>query len=111
MKKRSGPLNLLELRPERLFLWEDGPEGNIVVLIPKFRHPWLGWLQERLANKYFRLKLDAFGSHVWRACDGIANVGTIAESFRESFGEVPELYERIGRFLGQLERGNLVRMK
>ena len=111
MKRRSEQLNLLELQPVRLFEWEEGEDGNVVVLVPKFRHPWLQWLQERLKNKYFRIKLDAFGNHVWRACDGKTKVATIAESFRDSFGDVPELYERIAKFLGRLERDGLLRMK
>ncbi len=111
MKRRSVPLNLLELQPERLFQWEEGEDGNVVVLVPKFRHPWLQWLQARLKKKYFHVKLDAFGSHVWRACDGRMKVAAIAESFREQFGDVPELYDRIAKFLRHLERGSIVRMK
>ncbi len=111
MKRRSEPINLLELQPARLFGWEDCEDENVVVLVPKFRHSWLRWLQERLKKKYFHVKLDPFGSHIWRACDGKTKVATIAESFRDSFGDVPELYERIAKFLGRLERDGLLRMK
>jgi hypothetical protein len=111
MKKRPEPLNLLELKPERLFHSEESPDGNIVVLIPKFRHPLMQWLQVRLRSKYFRVKLDAFGSHVWRVCDGQTTVTKIAQSFKENFGDVPELVERISTFLSRLEKQSLVKMK
>jgi hypothetical protein len=111
MKKRSEPLNLFEMKPERVFQYEEGSDGNTVVLIPKFRHPWMQWLQVRLRSKYFRIKLDAFGSHVWRLCDGKTTVAKIAESFQESFGDVPELVDRISTFLRRLENQSLIKLK
>ena len=111
MKQHAKPVNLLNLKPEKLFQSEEGPDGNVIVLVPKFRHPWMQWLQVRIRSKHFRVKLDVFGSHIWRICDGKTPVAAIAESFRESFGDVPELYERISRFLGRLEHDSLIRMR
>ncbi len=103
-------INLLELVPVRLCESEEGENGNVIVLLPKFRHPWLGWLQNRLKQKHFKVKLDEFGSHVWRACDGRQDVAVIADRFRERFGDVPQLYERLSKFLGNLERDGVIKL-
>jgi hypothetical protein len=103
--------NLLELRPQRLWEWEE-EAGRVVVLVPKFRHRWLApWLMPVLRNKYFRVKLDGLGSAVWRQCDGETDVATIAGRVQSEFGPAAEpLHERIGTFLKKLEHGELVKI-
>ena len=97
--------------PVRLCESESTAEGKIVVLLPKFRHPWLGWLQERLRQRYFRVNLDEFGSHVWETCDGTRNVGEIARMFGERFGDVEQLYGRLNKFLNRLVRDGMITLQ
>ncbi len=106
----SEPLNLLDLRPGRNVAWEDGQGAAVVLLVPKFRAPFLRkWLIPLLPSPAFRVKLDEFGSFVWRRCDGATPVSAIAEQLRERFGPgVEPLYERIEVFLRRLQRDEFI---
>ncbi|MBI5463763.1 MAG: PqqD family protein [Ignavibacteriales bacterium] len=103
-------LNLWELKPQRLAKWESTPEGNVVVLVPKFRNPLFAkWLMPRLKKPNFRINLDEVGSSIWRLCDGATSVSSIAAALKEQFGgRVEPVEDRIHRFLNQLERGDLI---
>ena len=103
-------LNLFDLRPKRNAEWETGANGNVVVLVPKFRNPFMTrWLVPLLRNPFVRVKLDQFGSFVWSRCDGNTPVGEIADVMSTAFGEpVETIAGRLQRFINQLERGALV---
>lgn len=111
--RKPEPLNLLELRPERSAEWETGEDGRVVLLIPKFRNPFMvRWVLPMLSSKAFRVKLDAFGSFVWKACDGSSTVAQLGEQMRREFGESAEpVFERIGKFLNKLEREEFIRIR
>jgi hypothetical protein len=112
MKQQERVLNLWETKPQRLAEWESTAEGAVTVLVPKFRNPFLvKWILPHLAKPYFRVKLDAVGSEIWSRCDGSTPVATIAQGLQAKFGETVEpVGDRIGSFLRQLERGDLVRI-
>jgi hypothetical protein len=101
--------NLLELKPARKRDWVE-EEGRVVVLMPKFRHPWVApWLQPMLRKPEVRVKLDDLGSAVWKLCDGATTVARMAEVIQKRFGpEAEPVHERIGAFLRKLEDGDLV---
>lgn len=110
MKREGREINLLGLRPSRNAEWEKGEEGRVVVLVPKFRNPFLArWLMPRLSKPYFRVKLDEYGSFLWKQCDGATTVASMAEKMKSRFGPAAEpVEERIGKFLNKLEHGELV---
>ena len=110
MKQGPREVNLLELRPSRGAKWETGEQGNVVVLVPKFRSPFLTrWLMPLLSRPYFRVKLDKYGSFLWNQCDGATTVASMAERMKSHFGPAAEpVEERIGKFLNTLEHGELV---
>ena len=109
---KQGDINLLQLKPERQFGWEINPEteDTVTILVPKFRGKFLGkWLQPKLKRPYFRVKLDAYGTLVWQSCDGQNSVYDIGQKLRKRFTEnVEPLYERLGDFMRQLERNQLI---
>jgi len=104
--------NLWELKPLRLMEWENNSDGNVVVLIPKFKNAILKkWVLPKLAKPFFRVKLDETGSAIWLLCDGNTTVVSIAEELKKKFGKsVEPVEERIGKFLYQLERGDLIKI-
>ena len=108
--KAGEPVNLLETRLTRRFQWEADSDGRAVVLVPKFRQTLLArWLLPFLARPNFRVRLDEFGTFVWRRCDGATPVSQIADEISAAFGERAEpLYERLGQFVRRLERDGLV---
>lgn len=103
-------MNLLDLRPIRAFEFEVQGDGKVTVLIPKFRGKILGkYLQPYLKKKYFRVKLDTFGSFVWTHCDGKLRVGEIAERFKKEFStNIEQSDERVAKFIQKLYHSDCV---
>lgn len=96
--------------PVRLLEWRELADGRIAVLRPKFGAGRLGrWLSARLERPYCSVKLDDYGSFVWRQCDGRRTVDEIAEAL-ESRAEAPaaNLRERLRWFVQRLEREGLI---
>ena len=112
-KEETQAVNLWELKPLRIAKWETTEEGKVVVLVPKFKNPFLAkWILPFLAKPFFRIKLDDIGSLIWQQCDGATPISTIAETLRAKFGEaVDPVDERINKFLNHLERGDLLSVK
>ncbi|MDZ7374358.1 MAG: PqqD family protein [candidate division KSB1 bacterium] len=100
-----------QLRPLRLYPWQEAEDGKVVVLKPKFEHPLLRrYLLPRLRNPNYRIHLDDIGSFVWRLCDGTHTIGEIEQELREHFGQrVEPAFERLSLFLAQLFRGSFIR--
>lgn len=103
--------NLLELVPERSADWEERAD-RIVLLRPRPSasgpRRLFDWLAYQLAAK--RLRLDEVGTFSWRRMDGRRTVHQIASDLRREFGaQVEPAEERLGRFVQQLQREELVR--
>ncbi len=111
MKKRDVRLPP-ELVPEPLVLSELDPDGRVVLLVPRFRSgPLARWLLPRLSKPHVRVRLDELGSYVWQRCDGATSLGDIERGMAERFGAELELPgERLGLFVGQLDRSKLLRL-
>lgn len=111
-KKKSefDGFNLLDLKPIRMFEFEEGPTANVTLLIPKFRDKILGkYLQPIIKKKYYRVKLDTLGSFVWTQCDGRTTVNEIAERLRQKFGaEAEPAVDRVAKFIQHLYRGDCI---
>lgn len=109
-KKISKETNLLDLTPFRFYGEETDSEGNVVVLIPKFKNKILvRHLLPRMKSKFFKLKLDKFGSAVWLLIDGRNNVKFIAGEVVNKFGdEIQPVYERLPKFITMLFTNNLI---
>lgn len=105
-KEQVEPVNLLELKPRQNILWEMGEDGGIVLLVPKFSNKFLAtYLMPLLSKPNFRVKLDQFGSFVWKHCDGLTSVSDIGKKMKEQFGDSAEpVYDRIGTFIKRLEK-------
>lgn len=110
MASKKTMYNLYDLRPRRAAGWEEGENGRVVILVPKFRNRFLvRWILPLLRSQHFRVKLDDLGSALWRQCDGATTVAAMGDSLLRQFGERAEpVYERIGAFLRRLEKGDLL---
>ena len=112
-KKNNEQVNLLELIPELVFHHSLNEEQIVIVDMPRFH---VSWMQKYLVSKskapFIKIKLDAFGSHVWNLCDGQKNIGEISESLTQQFGdEVQPVYERLAAFFRQLHDRGFVRLR
>ncbi|MCX6136690.1 MAG: PqqD family protein [Ignavibacteriales bacterium] len=103
-KKPASSINLLDLAPTRLVPWEETTDALVILLIPKFTHPWVApWLLPRLKHPNLRVNLDVYGSFLWKRCDGVATLGAIVEEMKRSFPEDGDgLYKRTGVFVRRL---------
>ncbi|HLP17490.1 MAG TPA: PqqD family protein [Bacteroidota bacterium] len=115
MKKQTfdPSVNLLDVRPQRAREWVEGDQGEIIILIPKFTNPFLRrWLLPYLKSQNFRLKLDAYGSAFWNACDGSTTVSGIIESMKRTFpSESESMNERVIAFTRHLFREKFIRLE
>jgi hypothetical protein len=107
----SSSRNLLELIPVRSAEWDER-DDRVIVLRPKPSTSGLravfDWLSYSMAPG--RLRLDDVGTHSWRLIDGRRSVLEIATLVRAEFGERAEpCEERLGKFMQQLKREELVR--
>ena len=109
-EKRRAEVNLLDLKPSRTYEWETDGNDGVIVLVPKFRNRLLvSWLLPRLRSQHFRVKLDAFGSHVWLNCDGTKTVHEIGQSLKQRFGHTIEpVYDRLAVFIKRLQQERFI---
>lgn len=112
-KKALSKANLLELTPVKLFGEETDTDGNLIVLIPKFKNKILvEYLAPRIKSRYFKLKLDKFGSSVWVLLNGQNNVKVIAEELVKKHGdEIQPIYDRLPKFMTMLYTNKLIMFK
>lgn len=115
MKKQQfdPTVNLLDVRPQHAAQWEQGEDGKIVILIPKFSNRFMvAVILPRLKSKHFRLKLDRYGSAFWNACDGAATVADIIETMKRMFPDQAEtMSERVIAFTRHLFREKFLRLE
>lgn len=98
--------------PVRTVGWEEGEEGRVVLLRPKFTSRRLAWLQKRLSRPYFRVRLDERGTFIWLALDGVRSAGEVCQAVREHFGEAAEpVEERTLAFLHHLASGGFATLE
>jgi len=106
--------NLLDFVPQRNIDWEVNNKSQLIVLKkPKFENSFLKkHLLPLLRDPNFKIKLDKYGSQVWRYIDGKHNVMQIADSLKKEFGTaVDPVYERVGKFMLSLEKSKFITYK
>ncbi|MCX6286435.1 MAG: PqqD family protein [Bacteroidetes bacterium] len=99
--------NTLDLHPICLMGSAKRDEDCINILFPRFKNSLANKLfQPRWKDEFIKIKLDAFGSAVWRLIDGILSTGEICEKLKEQFPEkltpLEETEERVSQFLSLL---------
>ena len=114
MKKKSKKpqeVNLLELIPEKLVDEVLDNDGNVTLLVPRYKNRLLKKLHERSPSRRFvKIHLDEIGSGTWDCIDGKKNVREIGEIVKEKFGEAIEpCYDRLGIFMTKLEYEKYIR--
>ena len=63
-------------------------------------------LEPHGTRPYCKVKLDEYGSRVWKACDGESSVHQLVDAFSETPG--PEWQERLARFLHHLRNMGMI---
>lgn len=94
--------------PVRVLASEPGEDGNLVLLRPKILSPRWAWLLRLMKKPVYRVKLDARGTAVWRACDGTRSIGRVADLVGQAFPGEPDATFRTALFLRELARGKFI---
>jgi hypothetical protein len=121
MAREKQDKNVLDMIPARVHEWVEekvegeGEEGEmrIRVKVPRFKSRlgkrFCRWLKK---PPTYDVKLDRYGSEAWKLCDGKNDVGTIAESLLQKFGEdVEPVYERVAKLITIMEINGLITYK
>lgn len=89
--------------------WDEGEDGVVTI------HMVNRGFYNRLAQKVFHtpkvshIKLDEYGSFLWKRIDGVRTVGDLAEGMKMQFGEKAEpLYDRLVKYMQILHNNRFV---
>jgi hypothetical protein len=109
--------NFLDLIPDKLCKWEKDGEGIIRLVVPRFKNHTMRKIAVNLGrSENIKIALDNLGSKVWELIDGSRTVGQIGQIL-EKEAEVdtgqpmPQVYERLTRFLSGLSHHRLIDLK
>jgi hypothetical protein len=93
----------LELIPVCCREYQTEEDGNITLLVPKFKNDKIAKLLSGKRSRYFFIHLDEIGSRVWVAIDGGKNVGDICASVKAAMGDdFPQAEQRVHTFMARL---------
>jgi len=103
-------LNYLEVRPIRNYGESVDEHEMVTVLIPKFNNRFaVRFVLPYMQYKFFKIKLDEFGSATWLLIDGKRNVAEIANELVKKFGEkIHPVEERLTRYFTGIYEQRLI---
>ena len=108
-KKHKQVRNIALCVPHAVVGHEESEEGQVKLLVPRFRGRMMQWLQKRLKNPYLKVSLDEIGSTAWKFMDGNKKIIQIGEELEKTLGEkVQPVHERLGLFFGSLKKNRFV---
>ena len=112
-KKIDTTINYLELTPVRNYDHVIEDSGLISVLVPKFDIKWLDKIMSNIIkSRFFKAKLDEFGTETWLEMDGNKSVQLISTHLSQKFGEkINPVDERLTKFLSELYKYNFITFK
>jgi len=96
--------------PIQVLASEPGEEGRLILLRPKILSPRWGWVLRLMKKPTYRVKLDARGTAVWQACDGVRSVAEIAGLVKKSFPGEADTTLRTALFIRELARGKFINL-
>ena len=89
--------------------WDEGEDGIVTI------HMVHRGFYDKLAQKVFHtprvshIKLDEYGSFLWKKSDGVQRVGALAQQMKSQFGEAAEpLYDRLVKYMQILHNNRFV---
>ena len=102
--------NLLEMTPRRVRQWQEGEDGRVRVVVPRYGDHLPG----RVLGYFFArapilVRLDETGSQVWKACDGTRTVSEIAALLAVGASGPADMHERLSTYFRELEVSRFIR--
>jgi hypothetical protein len=112
--KKNKKINLLDLTPFRKHEHRIDTDGNVEILIPRFRNRKIQkiLLLNKKKSPFFVLHLDKIGSETWLLMDGYKKIQNICDDLSEKFGEeVKPVEERVCQFITTLYQNGYIAFK
>jgi hypothetical protein len=105
--------NTLDLTPVRKLDSRMEDNGNITLLVPKFKNRALQrFLLSDRRSPIIRIRLDNPGTKLWQAIDGTRTVGSIIARLKDDREERPaEIEERVSKFIFKLYQERYISFK
>jgi hypothetical protein len=101
--------NILKLPPIQLLDFEYRQDGQINVLVPRFKNVFFQKLIPKNRNPYIKANLDEIGSAAWELIDGKRTVTEIAVILEEKFKEqIAPVYERLALFVQKMNANKFI---
>lgn len=98
--KKTNAFDLVPVRRCEHKLEED---GNVTVMVPKFKNPKVARFMLARKSNFISMHLDAQGSYVWLQIDGMKNILQISEAAQDYFGDTFEQAGvRVNKFMSRL---------
>jgi hypothetical protein len=109
-KKIDTSINYLELTPVRNYDHVIEQNGLVSVFVPKFDIKWIDRIMSKIIkSRFFKAKLDEFGTETWLEMDGTKSVQLVSEHLQKKFGDkINPVEERLTKFLSELYKYNFI---
>lgn len=107
--RRFPDAAFLALVPVQSLPAEAGESDTVILIRPKILSLRWAWLLRFLRRPHYRVRLDARGTALWRACDGNRTVAQVMEAMARAHPDEPDAAYRAALFLRELARGGFLR--
>ena len=109
IKKNINNPDILNLRPRKLYPFEFGDKGRVVVLVPEYKSKLAEWFIPKNYRTNIKVKLDLMSSAVWDYCDGKKTVKDIADRMRQDYGTFAEpVDKKVRGFINELQAKKII---
>jgi hypothetical protein len=112
--KKRNPLNLLEMVPLLVLTDFSETDNKITLHIAKFKNQVLSsLLVPKHKTKTINIRLDIYGSGVWKLIDGKRTIQEICDQLRTTLpdGEPStDLEERTAKFITELNKSRFIKL-
>ena len=99
----------MDLIPVRLVQYEIAENERIKLIVPRFKNRVLiNIFTGKRISKNFRITLDAIGSKIWIAIDGIESVEEISKKFNYSGEKKDDFDQQLTAFITKLYREGFI---
>ena len=108
-ENEQNQMNILELTPIQILGFEYRQDGQIDVLVPRFKNAFLQKLMPKNRCPYIKANLDEIGTAAWELMDGKRTVREIADILEEKFKEqIAPTYERVAMFVQKMNANKFI---
>lgn len=106
-------INILDVIPYKSEHLTTEQEGNLsVIAFPRFKYEWMNrFLLPKGMSPHIRVRLEEYGTEVWKLIDGHRTVQEIIDLLADYFDNEENYGQRIATYIVQLNKDGFVKYK